>query len=34
MELSSVVHYMNESFAYKLNNHEYFIKLKTIENLA
>lgn len=32
MELSSVVHYMNESFAYKLNNHEYLIKLKTKRN--
>ena len=29
MELSSVVHYMNESFAFKLDNHRYLIKLRT-----
>ena len=29
MELSSVVHYMNESFAFKLGDHQYLIKLRT-----
>lgn len=29
MELSSVVHYMNESFAFKLDDHQYLIKLRT-----
>lgn len=29
MDLSSLVHYMNESYAYKLEEHQYLIKLRT-----
>ena len=32
MELSSIVHYMNESFAFKLNEHQYLIKIRTKHN--
>lgn len=29
MDLSSVIHYMNESYAFKLGDHQYLIKLRT-----
>jgi glycosidase len=32
MELNSVIHSMNESFAYKLDEHKYVIKLKVKKN--
>lgn len=32
MELSSIVHYMNESFQYKFDEHQYLIKIKTKKN--
>lgn len=32
MELNSVIHSMNESFAYKRNEHQYVIKLKVKKN--
>lgn len=32
MDLSSLVHYMNESFAFKLNEHQYLIKIRTKHN--
>ena len=32
MNLSSVIHYMNESYAFKLDEHQYLIRLRTRKN--